>query len=136
MFLATLLEPIESLSASSTVGSVSTYSGTTSRSRSAGSTKRCSTLRAALASGLVASVANVTRGPPRSVSGASSGWGCSFVYSSGGQLGAVLEMRLELVLVHRQRRADRHVHVKVLVGPQPATEEHTGLLAGQVAVLQ
>ena len=43
---------------------------------------------------------------------------------------------LQLVLVHRQRRADGHVHVEVLVGAEPAAEEHHRLLAGQVAVLQ
>ena len=44
-FFAVRLEPMDSLSASRTAGSVSTYRGTTSRSRSAGSTKRWSTLR-------------------------------------------------------------------------------------------
>ena len=52
------------------------------------------------------------------------------------QVRAVGEVRPELVLVHRQRRADGHVHVEVLVGAEAATEQHHRLLAGQVAVLQ
>src|SRR6188472_2275915 len=55
---------------------------------------------------------------------------------SGGQLGALAEVRAELVVEHRQRRADGHVHVEVLVGAEAAAEEHHRLLLGQLAVLQ
>ena len=37
------------------------------------------------------------------------------------------ERGLQLVVVHRQRRADRHVHVEVLVGAEPSAEEHVRL---------
>ena len=47
------------------------------------------------------------------------------------------EVRGDPVVEHRQRRADRHVHVEVLVGAQAAAEQHVRvrrLLAGQLAV--
>src|SRR3954462_8177412 len=106
-FCAPLLVPIISLSASSTDASVSTYSGTPSRSRSAGSTNRCSTRRTVLLAGLD-----------------------SLIDASGRELGPLDEVRPELVLEHRQRRSDRHVHVEVLVGAEPAAEEHHRLPAG------
>src|SRR6188472_3492212 len=55
---------------------------------------------------------------------------------SGGQLGALAEVRAELVVEHRQRRADGHVHVEVLVGAEAAAEEHHRLPLGQLAVAE
>src|SRR5699024_10840149 len=50
---------------------------------------------------------------------------------------ARLEEGLQLVVVHGQRRADRHVHVQVLVGAQAAAEKHLvvlGLRGRELAV--
>src|SRR5699024_5559114 len=50
---------------------------------------------------------------------------------------ARLEEGLQLVIVHGQRRTDRHVHVQVLVGAQAAAEEHLvvlGLRGRELAV--
>src|SRR3954454_23115632 len=50
---------------------------------------------------------------------------------------ALVEVGADAVVEHAESRADRHVHVQVLVGTQPAAEEHAalrGLLAGQLAV--
>src|SRR5699024_5455267 len=38
--------------------------------------------------------------------------------------------RVELIVHHAQCRADRHVHIEVLIGAQPATEEHPSLCLG------
>src|SRR4029079_5786610 len=57
----------------------------------------------------------------------------SFVHSSAGELLTRGEVRSQLVVEHRERRADRHVHVEVLVGAETAPEQHHGLLLGQLA---
>src|SRR4051794_34087024 len=86
--LAPWLPPTTYLSASSTAASGSTYSGRTSTSLSAGSTRRCRTRL--------------------------------LIDPSRGQLGALGEVGAELVVEHGQSRADRHVHIEVLVGAEPA----------------
>src|SRR5215217_8024069 len=49
---------------------------------------------------------------------------------------AVGEVWRELVVVHAERRADRHVHVEVLVGPETATEQDVGLALRELAIGQ
>src|SRR5215207_5507814 len=49
---------------------------------------------------------------------------------------AVGEVWCELVVVHAQGRADRHVHVEVLVCPEAPAEEDIGLALRQLAVRQ
>src|SRR5215217_6741057 len=53
-----------------------------------------------------------------------------------GECLAVGEVRRELVVVHAERRADRHVHVEVLVGPEATAEQHVGLTLRELAIGQ
>src|SRR5206468_1132081 len=63
-------------------------------------------------------------------------------WSVSGRVGAVQDTTIgeegsDAVVEHAQRRADRHVHVQVLVGAESAAEQYLlvdGLLAGQLAV--
>ena len=45
-------------------------------------------------------------------------------------------MRADLIVKHRQRGSDSHVHIKVLVGAQAPAEQHVLLTLSKIAVLQ